>query len=172
MPDFFDPLLRILSECGVIEELTIRNGNLRADKNDFPLTFEKLTKLHLASKSYGISAKFFSIFTQAHTPELRELYYISNRYDSMQLRSIEVVNFIRSKNSLRSFDINLLRATFTDVRQIIDILKSGGRPFLNLNIWSFDFDSINEKEVIINERPMRYEIILNMIFLLFCSGKS
>lgn len=87
MHDFVDPLLRILSECGAIEELTIRDCNLQDDEYDLPLKFEKLTKLHWTSTSRGVSVKFFTIFTQARTPELRDLYYISNQVNYKTLSS-------------------------------------------------------------------------------------
>lgn len=42
--DYGNPLLRILSECGEIEELTVRNENLGYYADDLPLILEKLKK--------------------------------------------------------------------------------------------------------------------------------
>lgn len=90
-----------------------------------------------------MSGEFIPIFTRAHTPVLRDLYYGNLYY---RFDSDEICNLIQSKNSLRSFDIKVFHAKFTMVMQIIDVFKCGDRPFLQLNIWPRIY--ISEAQVI------------------------
>lgn len=132
-----NPLLRQLSDRGIIFDLRIQNCNFDAEAyNTAPLAFDQLQNLHVAQQhSHFEYDALFNALTRAHMPAIVCFSFAIPRTTDVMSRFME---FFESKKTIQAMIVysvsNVDVNTF--VRRIIEILKrNSNRPHLHLEIF-------------------------------------
>lgn len=136
-------IMQTLSKNGIIENLTIRNGDLEG--NFSPLQFNKLQRLACRAHTEPMLWEFL---TRSEMPTLRGFEYSNDDFQFTKNHQDPILKFIKSKTSLKSiyFELFFEQMSISFLQKILAILKkpcTPKRPFLNLYV----SHNLSEEEV-------------------------